>query len=465
MNNIYKIALLVFAITFGQFSYGQTNVPAIITSNQTWNAAGSPYIVNGNTLVEAGVTINIMPGTSIKTTVDRLRLIIDGTVVAKGKKDSVITCDNLTFEFTTNSVGYDPVTGGGSQFSYCLFNGKGAGGEKSIDLKNKSMLVKNCKFIDGYYNIYSYVSGTKDTTALIIENSVFRGVTNKFGYMVYASGTVATSITDCYAENMSGLYLGKWASIRRSSFNNFRSSSVIRQSGGLALNLECNLFRNFAYNAVDLSYPSTNAIINITENTFDSCETFIKMRAGSSFTPSKFVVKNNNFLHYTKNSIKVSGSGTVGKADTFDFQKNYWGTTTTANIDASIYDFTDDITVGGFIDYANYLTSKRTNCSTGGTIGGADTSGINSGGNSSVYDVKAGSVNMFPNPANNLVVVYGDALIRNVKVTDLQGKVILNLDANDLKVNVNLDTLIDGVYLLETSGDGYINRSKLMVKH
>ncbi len=464
MKSFYKhyslFALILLTVTA---TYSQTTVSSIISSNQTWTASGSPYLVNANALVEAGVKITVEPGVVIKATVDRLKLIVDGTFEAIGKKDSVIFIDNLTIEFTEKSVGYNVSAGTGSQFQYVMFDGHSAGGTKTIDLKTKSMFVKNCKFVDGYYYIYSYTSGTKDTVDVIIENSVFKGTQSyPQGYMVYASGNTRLSITDCYAENIGGITVGKWTTIKKSTFKNFGYSGGIRQTSGLNLVLECNLFQNFRYTILDLTYPGNDANIEVRENTFDSSEVLLKLRGGLLYKPKTLVIENNNFLRFKTNSVQVSVGSNPGKSDTLDLTSNYWGTSTKADIELGIKDFTDDITIEGYVDFSGYLTAPIKTCTGGGTIGGADTSGINTG----IAKIVDHALTLYPNPADGMVQIEADGkIIHNIKILDLQGKMHINEAVSATNSSVDLSLLVEGIYVIEVSGDGFTSRNKLIVKH
>ncbi len=464
MKKLYKIfTLLAMVIGLALASNAQTTVSSIISSNQTWTAKGSPYLITANALIESGVKVTVEPGAHIRTTTTGLKLIVDGSFEAIGKKDSVITVDSLTLEFTDKSVGYDVATKKGSQFQFVFFNCVGSGGSKVIDLKSKSMLVKNCKFFDGYYIIYSYSAPGKDTTDLILENSVFRGVTSTSGYMVYSSGNTRLQITDCYADRMGGLIISKWTTIKRSTFRNFSYSSGIRQTSGLELILECNLFQNFRYRMLDLSYTNNNQVIELNQNTFDSCDVLLALRAGATYKPKKMVIKNNNFLRYNKNTVAVSIGSAPGQADTLDLTKNYWGTTTKSDIETGIKDFTDDITIGGYVDFTGYLTSPVSACSSGGTIGGADTSGVFSSVDPIIENFK---IAVYPNPANNSVSVDGNgSTIQTVKILDLHGKLIQQVNINDIKSSIDVSMIVDGLYIIEVSSETRSAYQKILIKH
>lgn len=447
------------------FASAQTTVPSIISTSQTWNAAGSPYIVNQNTLIQQGVTVNVGPGTVIQTNVNTNRIIVDGELIAVGKKDSVITCDLITFQFTDKSTGYDAASGNGSQFHYVFFKGDGSsGGLKTLDLKETGLLVRNCKFIDNYYCIYSY--NYKDTNDLIIEKSVFRGVKTAYGYPVYASSSFNQRLffTDNYAEHMSGIFFGSWAEITNSTFRDFSSYPGIRQAGQYNhVKLECNLFSNFDFSVTELSYAKPGASLEMLYNTFDSSRSFFESYATTP--PATFTARYNNFLNFSEHSVVMKGMGTPGIADTFDFQQNYWGSTNPSSIAAGIKDFNDDITIGVVVDFSNYLTSPVTSCSGGGTIGDADT-GSSQGGSTGIMKMELNGFVMYPNPANSTITLsVENTLISTIRITDLSGKEILIQQPNDAKASVDLSHIINGAYVVEVECEGQVLRRKLIVSH
>ncbi|MCB9260766.1 MAG: T9SS type A sorting domain-containing protein [Flavobacteriales bacterium] len=461
MKSLYKSVLFTVGMMIGAFAFGQTTVSSIISSNQTWTAAGSPYLLSSNALIEQGVTVTVEPGTIIQGGTSLYRLIVDGEFKAIGKKDSAITIKKITVEFSKKAVDYDSSSKTGSQFQYVYFEGSSTGGDRSIYTTSTSLLVRNCKFIDGYYNIYAY-SSYPDTIDVFIENSVFRGVTNKYGYACYASGgNIRLFMTDCYADNLYGMYLPYTATIIRSSFNNMSSYNAIYASNIRKLKLQCNSFTNFPNTVLNL-YFGKDAEVEITQNTFDSGAYFMSI---GSYKPAKFVVENNNFLFATKNTIKISGGSTPGKADTLNFKNNYWGTTNAAAISGGIWDFADDITIGGYVDYSNYLSAAQTTCSLGGTIGGADTSSIH-GGQVAVQNIQNTRVKMYPNPASNQVHFdFNGEKISTIRMFDLQGKLIVEESVLNNNHTLYLNSINDGLYLLELSGDNKVAQQKLVVKH
>ncbi|MFT5724369.1 MAG: hypothetical protein ACI9JN_001488 [Bacteroidia bacterium] len=455
MKNLNKtISLLALTLGYSLYTSAQTTVASIISSNQTWTAAGSPYILPQNILVNKGVTIDVKPGVTIQGS--GLLMIINGEFTAIGTKDSVIVIDSVELQFTAESVDYDKTTGTGSQFQYCLFPDGGSGVSRTITLTQTSMFVKNCKFINRYYYIYSYNQrgGGSD---LIVEKSIFTG--NNRGYVTYLSSDVILEMTDCYAENIMYIYTGNNATITKCAFINLRSVKLTTRYTNVVL--KCNLFKDFQFGVLDLTYPGPNANVEIVENTFDGAQYFISFSA-KNLSNSKTVIKNNNFLAYTSNSIKTGRSSTPGIYDTLNFQGNYWGAGSTATIDAGIHDFNDDITLDGVIDYGNRRTTLAKTCTGGGTIGGADTSGVNVG----VYELTNEQISLYPNPADlDINVSANGQMIHAIIVTDLQGKTSIELNESNLNHTLDVSTLVEGIYIIEARGDGFISRNKLVVKH
>ena len=323
MNTFNKFLLSLILASFFIEVNAQTIVPQVISSDQTWTALGSPYIVNQNVLIKTGFKVKIMPGTKVRTTGD-FKIIVEGGVEAKGTKDSIIRLDSVSFDFLKGSVGYDFSTNTGSMFSYCFFNGSRLLGiSKSINLNQTSMLISNCRFFESYYCVYDNYS-----PKVRIEKSIFDGGKSKYGYAynTYSSNTIGElEMEECVVKNMYGIYLANTSTITKNLFYNL--SSGIRIGAGLkSATIKCNVFRKNSggLGMIEIlpAQPSKIDLI-IVSNTFDSSDYHIYyMVTGTPF--SKFVCKNNNFIHFNKYSVFVSGGSKPGYADTLVFTKNYW---------------------------------------------------------------------------------------------------------------------------------------------
>ncbi len=92
------LVILCLLCTAGVFA--QTNVSGIISTNTTWNLAGSPYIVVGNVLVDTNKTLIIEPGVVVKFNSQR-SIQNKGTFIARGTASQKII-------FTSNAANPAP---------------------------------------------------------------------------------------------------------------------------------------------------------------------------------------------------------------------------------------------------------------------------------------------------------------------------------------------------------------------
>ena len=90
------MALLLLMWTGLLHAAGPTEESGVISENTTWKLNNSPYIIKGSVNVSSGATLTIEAGVTVKFDGD-YNLVIDGTLVAQGTADKLIT-------FTSNQT-------------------------------------------------------------------------------------------------------------------------------------------------------------------------------------------------------------------------------------------------------------------------------------------------------------------------------------------------------------------------
>jgi len=153
--------------------FSQTHISGSISSNSIWNISGSPYIIDGNTLIQAGVKVTIDPGVVVNFTYNTT-LLIDGELEATGDSLNhiVITSNSNNpyagewnnIHFTSSSVPASYDTSGafisGSIMKYCDVSYGGRLNYGILEIDNAAPYISHCsiKFSssDGIYLLKGY---------------------------------------------------------------------------------------------------------------------------------------------------------------------------------------------------------------------------------------------------------------------------------------------------------------------
>ncbi len=82
-----------------------------------------------------------------------------------------------------------------------------------------------------------------------------------------------------------------------------------------------------------------------------------------------------------------------------------------------------------------------------------------------VYQGDNLKVNLFPNPANNKVTIdAGDLRIEQVKIMGMDGKIDYNKIINEVRPTINTDQLINGIYIVSYTINGFDYRQKITIQ-
>jgi len=223
-----------------------TPVSGIITSNTTWTAANSPYLVTGNILVNNGVTLTIEPGVTVWFSATRSLQVL-GTLIARGTAAQPITFTSsrvqgqqddwgaIIFADTAVSATFDAAGNylSGSALQYATVEYAGSGSlAYAVDAPSTAVYVDHCTIRDNGAGGLR-VGGRKNyiTDNAIRNNSGGNGIVNS-GSLVAISGNTISGNTSGY--NGGGIWnFGSFVAIRD---NVITSNSASTGCGGGILN-------------------------------------------------------------------------------------------------------------------------------------------------------------------------------------------------------------------------------------
>lgn len=362
MKKIFTISLL---IGFVFVARAQTTVGSIISTNQVWNAAGSPYLVMQNTNITKGTSVKIMPGTTVLGA-NGVSIIVDGELQALGKSDSIIHTKNIRLKYNGGSVDFNASTRAGALLRYVEMDS--TNNDYMLNVTAVTMRVEHCNFLTSLFGI-TFMGATSDADLFEILNCNFdKKLGQSFDLRAY--GPARFLVKGCQIMEYRG------SSLISGAFE--FANNTVNTSSGMYFSMykygiiQCNSFRNM--DNVDISTTSsmdTGRYLIVDGNTFDSMGYYsypmvkISDNIDKFYPPISMRVTRNNFLFNKGQKTKLEFYGSnpdLTKFKLINCKYNYWGTTDSAQIENDIRDYTDDITVFAEADYSGYLFSKDTTC-------------------------------------------------------------------------------------------------------
>ncbi|MEI6488540.1 MAG: T9SS type A sorting domain-containing protein [Bacteroidota bacterium] len=331
MKKIYNL-ILFSVLILGTFNLKATNVTGTYATNQHWTVAGgSPYIITGNVVMLADLTIDA--GVLVKFNSGfQIRIASTGSLNVNGALGDSVT-------FTSNNA--IPARGDWNQIL--------------IDQVTGAVNITYVKIMYATYGINMYTNN-----AINISHSRFEQCS---GYGVYQSnGNGNYTLDNCSVRhNSSGAYSSGGSTILNSLIS-YNDSVGVVPSWTTVFIINCTLSHNYYGVSASMIGNSQIRNSNIQNNHFGIyCGTYSGTSAIGNTIQNNVIgiytgggtINCNNFNNNT--SFNLVYRGTTGGV--IDATNNYYGTTDSATIDATIYDIFDNSSLGGYFDFTPYATS------------------------------------------------------------------------------------------------------------
>ncbi len=348
-----------------------------ISKNTNWTLTNSPYVITENVLVEKGATLKIEPGVVVKFD-GNYYIQVEGALAANGTSDKMIT-------FNGGAIIVLGISDPGSYFEYCNFNmaqlrifvgsytnafnitnNNFVSGGIRYGLKlpegsniNHPFIIANNRFVSGNIDVII------ENADFIINNNTFKTdfLINKMG------GKINCKINDGNLTIINNTLISGQIYLAEHCFNseinilnnvvtNHRTYGTSEPAffwGSFtnerieSINIRNNTITNYDK---AIHYYGYVRLINITHNKIANNNIGIYFNPeASNLVYTTLNISNNNFINNTPYNIYYN----IVKGVDQDLSNNWWGTTNTNQIEASIYDYYDEFSLGKVL-YKPYLT-------------------------------------------------------------------------------------------------------------
>ncbi|NHZ85297.1 MAG: T9SS type A sorting domain-containing protein [Planctomycetia bacterium] len=300
--------------------YADTDVGGIINSNQTWILANSPYIVVNDIIVYGGVTLIIEPGVVVKFN-SHTELRIGGTLISKGKIDSIITFTNNESSSNWDGIAF-------------------------IDSSIPATIDSNFTYIGGsiiQYTEIRYACGDRG----------FRtGPISCYGASPFIADNIITNNKNdgwkgAITISSAGTQSPTEPIILRNNINN-NSSNAIALERATAIIRYNNISSNGGYGVMIDHYATPNVENNIFYNNQGGIYFNYYTKSNSTFPIYNNSFSNIEYEFYLENNISESGW-------VLEIGSNWFNTTDSIYISQKVYDYFNLISEAK-LDYVPFLT-------------------------------------------------------------------------------------------------------------
>ncbi len=504
MKKITILNLVIILLLISSKAMSQTSVSGPYFSNTIWNATGSPYNLIGDVQIPNGVSLTIEPGVEINFNAD-YEILIKGDLIATGTI-------SLPIIFNGNTNGksmliFKDTILTSSQLSFLEFNGP----KNALQLANESEfnqdLIKNSGTLSvsdvAFTNTRISTDGYATPAKLFIENATFSSTTIKGTYpnseeIELKNSTFTDSfvnsdsynygilVNNCTANN-TAFSIGCCGANLEFRNSNITNSSIIEGDGNpkkgpvlitesVIVNTPLHLpAARVEVSSSTINYDTSNGLVfgngtfECSQITGNNVGTALKITGyngyniGNSVVISNSTIKDNAIGIDIENANVVTiGSSNIYNNATYNIKNasveniaatnNWWGTTDTATIDNTIYDYYDNINFG-VIDYSNNLTvieNISNNCPNLVL---------------SIDNFKNLKANIYPNPNIGMVNIdLGKILDVSIKVYNINGQLVYekeNVSTQLHQFQLNQDS---GLYIIEISNQNMKQYYKLIMK-